>query len=458
MIETEYASIIAQCTPSGSGAIALLRISGLDAVVIADRMSQLPDNKQLLACSSHTIEYGWVIDENGTKIDQVLFLIMHAPKTYTGENTVEITCHNNPFLIETIINRALMCGARVAQPGEFTRRAFLNGKIDLLQAEAINELIHATNQLSLKQSLEQLNGTFSHWIAALEKKLITCLAYSEASFEFLDDEMEFAQFINEQLTTIIQSIARIKLTFDQQQQLRQGVRIALIGSVNAGKSSLFNLLLGHARAIVAPIAGTTRDSIESTISLNGTQVTMIDTAGLRSTNDTIEQEGIIRSHQEAHKADIILLIADGSRQLSSHEQHTYHELIQKYAAKIIVVHSKTDLPQMQNKLTHSLPIVQVTEQQSATVEDLKSTIQEKIRNLFAHIDSPFLLNQRHFRVLLKVEQHIKDTAPLMEHKAVPYELVSARLQAILEMLTELTGKTISENAMDAVFREFCVGK
>jgi tRNA modification GTPase len=458
MIETEHASIIAQCTPSGSGAIALLRISGTDAVVIADRMSQLPDNKQLLACPSHTIEYGWVVDENGTKIDQVLFLIMHAPKTFTGEHTVEITCHNNPFLIETIINRALMCSARVAQPGEFTRRAFLNGKIDLLQAEAINELIHATNQLSLKQSLEQLNGTFSHWIASLEKKLITCLAYSEASFEFLDEEMEFAPFISEQLAQILESIARIKLTFDQQQQLRQGVRIALIGSVNAGKSSLFNQLLGHARAIVAPIAGTTRDSIESTISLNGTQVTLIDTAGLRSTNDSIEQEGIIRSHQEAHKADIILLIIDASRELSLLEQHTYQELLEKHASKIIVVHSKTDLPESNQELIFPLTPVQVTEKQSETIAHLKSIIEHKINSLFAHIDSPFLLNQRHFRVLLKAEQQLTQIVPLMNHKKVPYELVSAQLQTILEMLTELTGKTISENAMDAVFREFCVGK
>lgn len=458
MIETEHASIIAQCTPSGSGAIALLRISGADALMIADRMSQLPDNKQLLACSSHTVQYGWVIDENGTKIDQVLFLVMHAPKTFTGENTVEITCHNNPFLIETIINRALICGARVAQPGEFTRRAFLNGKIDLLQAEAINELIHATNQLSLKQSLEQLNGTFSHWIATLEKKLITCLAYSEASFEFLDEEMEFAPFINEELAHILESIARIKLTFDQQQQLRQGVRIALIGCVNAGKSSLFNQLLGHARAIVAPIAGTTRDSIESTISLNGTQVTLIDTAGLRSTNDTIEQEGIIRSHQEAHKADIILLLIDASRELSLLEKHTYQELLEKHASKIIIVQSKIDLPNLHTDFAHSLQIVQVTEKQSQTITLLKSVIEHKINSLFTQIDSPFLLNQRHFRVLLKSEQYIKEIMPLIQSEIVPYELVSARLQSILEMLTELTGKTISEAAMDAVFREFCVGK
>ncbi len=458
MISIENDSIIAQCTPTGTGAIALLRLSGADVFAIIDRMSRLPDNQLLSTVPSHTIQYGWIIDEVGNKIDQALFLVMHAPKTFTGEHTIEITCHNNPFLIESIFNRALMCGARMAHPGEFTRRAFTNGKIDLLQAEAINELIHATNQLSLKQSLAQLSGTFSHWIASLEKKLITCLAYSEASFEFLDEEMEFAPFINEQLTQVLESIARIKLTFDQQQQLRQGVRIALIGSVNAGKSSLFNQLLGHARAIVAPVAGTTRDSIESTISLNGSQVTLIDTAGLRNTNDIIEQEGIVRSQQEAHKADIILLVTDVSRSFSKHEMHTYNELLNSYASKIIVVHSKTDLPHAHQQSFNHTTVVEVTEKKSETIDQLKNVIHDKMNNLFARTDSPFLLNQRHFRVLINVEKKLQELLPLINQKHAPYELISAQLQHILEIITQLTGKTISEQGMDAVFREFCVGK
>jgi len=325
-------TIIAQCTPAGSGAIALLRVSGEHAIAMVTTFSKLASHKKLLDLPTHTIHFGWVIDTAGNHIDQVLFLLMRGPRTFTGQDTVEITCHNNPFIIESIIQAALNHGARLANSGEFTKRAVLNDKIDLIQAEAINELIHANTQSALKKSLAQLEGSFSHAVKNIESSLIKALALSEASFEFIDEEdLEFGKQILTIIETVLATIATLKVNFDQQKQIRQGVRIALIGAVNAGKSSLFNALLGKNRAIVTNIAGTTRDVIEAGLYRYGNYWTLIDTAGLRQSADHIEQEGIKRSFDEAHNADIILLVFDGSRAMTSEECAVYKELYAQYS-------------------------------------------------------------------------------------------------------------------------------
>src|SRR6266404_2764493 len=382
-------TIIAQCTPQGSGAIALLRLSGDNAFHIADSISKLA-NKVISALPTHTIHYGWVIDQNGNHIDQVLFLLMRAPHTFTGDDTVEITCHNNPFIIQNIIQAALVAGARLAQEGEFSRRAVSNNKIDILQAEAINDLIHANTQLTLKQSLSQLEGSFSHWIITIEKQLIKALALSDASFEFLDEEnMEFNVQIKEIIDSVINTINSLKSTFNQQQQIRNGIRIAIIASVNAGKSSLFNAFLKQDRAIVTNIAGTTRDAIEAGLYKNGNYWTLIDTAGLRTTDDIIEQMGITRSHEEAHKADIILLVFDGSQKLSSAECAVYQEIIDAYGDKIIVVINKTDLPQKNNPIASIRQSHSVCTTNKNSIISVESAIQDKINSLFAAIGSPF---------------------------------------------------------------------
>ncbi len=341
-------TIIAQCTPRGSGAIALLRISGVNAIEVANQSAKLSGKKTLLDADSHTIHYGSIVDPNGTIVDNVLFLLMRAPKTFTGQDTVEITCHNNQFIVEQIIALALLHGARLAQEGEFTKRAVLNGKIDLVQAEAINELIHAQTQMALKQSLAQLNGSLSQWLVSIEQELLKALALSEASFEFLDEEMEFAPQISGMIARVLFTIAEIKKTYSQQQQIRQGIRVAIIGSVNAGKSSLFNALLNQNRAIVTAIAGTTRDAIEAGVYKNGNYWTLVDTAGLRHTDDVIEQEGIRRSFEEAQKADIIILAYDSSRDLTAEEESVYGEITQKYPNKIINVMTKVDDPSIRS--------------------------------------------------------------------------------------------------------------
>ncbi len=452
-------TIIAQCTPQGSGAIALLRLSGDKAFSIADTMSVLQGTKKISAQKTHSIHYGCVIDRTGTTIDHVLFLIMHAPHTFTGENTVEITCHNNPFIIANIITSAIDAGARMAHNGEFTQRAVLNNKIDIIQAEAINDLIHANTQVALKQSLSQLQGSFSNWITALEKQLIKALSLSEASFEFLDEEnMEFSNQIIDIITAALTTITALKKTFDQQKQVRQGIRIAIIGSVNAGKSSFFNALLNQERAIVTNIAGTTRDSIEAGLYKNGNYWTLIDTAGLRITNDVIEQIGITRSHEEAQKADIILLVFDGSESFSCNENDVYSDLLEKYKNKIIVVKNKSDLPNKKNIFFETEKYFSVSSTTKSNIEHVEAAIQTKIDQLFEAIDSPFLLNKRHFNALLSLEKSLAHIHSMLTHTTVSYELISHHLRNTIATLSELTGKTISEAGIDAVFREFCVGK
>lgn len=492
-------TIIAQCTPRGSGAIALLRISGIDAISIAGAIAQLASGKKLTDLPSHTIHYGNVVDAQKNIIDSVLFMLMRAPRTFTGQNTVEITCHNNQFIIEEIICQAIRAGARLAQEGEFTKRAVLNGKINLVQAEAINELIHAQTQMALKQSLAQLSGSFSSWLAGIETELMKALAFCQASFEFLDEEMEFGTQINSMIAEVRHSIADIKKTFNQQQQIRQGVRIALIGTVNAGKSSLFNALLNQQRAIVNAQAGTTRDSIEAGLYKNGNFWTLVDTAGLRQTQDVIEQEGIRRSFEEAHKADIILLAYDSTRELSQEESAIYTQLQEKYEHKIICVYTKCDTlsfdtsgpkgPSTQDVYTEKLMnnnldinsyplhilsanevrvsknvpytkqnIIYVSSKTKNNIGHLEQIIQQKVAALFEDISSPFLLNQRQHNLLLSLENKLLDIETMLNSKHIAYELLSIHLNDAIAHLAELSGKEISEVSMDMVFREFCVGK
>lgn len=451
-------TIVAQCTPQGSGALALIRISGQDAMIVADQIACLESKKQITAVPTHTIHYGSVTKSNNEKVDSVLFFIMHGPRSFTGENTVEITCHNNPFIIDSIIKQALAAGARMASNGEFSRRAVLNNKIDITQAEAINDLIHANTQHALKKSLAQLDGSFSHWIEKITQDLVKALALSEASFEFIDEEeLAFDSTIKNIITSSLATIATIKQNFDSQNHIRQGIRIACIGSVNAGKSSLFNMLIKQERAIVTAQAGTTRDVIETGLYKNGAYWTMIDTAGLRQTKDMIEKEGIKRSHQEAHKADIVILVVDGSRAMTVQEQAIYDDLYQKYQNKIVLVATKSDLPPVDNSFMETKRYHSISTQDKNELALIEDTIQEKITVLLESLNAPFLLNQRQYNLLIELEKALLNTKNSL-NGAVAFELLSHDLKQAISTLSELTGKSISEAGMDAVFRQFCVGK
>lgn len=452
-------TIVALCTPQGAGAIALIRLSGNDAFDIADRCSLLASKKLLSEQPSHSISYGWVIDGQGRQIDQVLFLSMRAPRTFTGQDIVEITCHNNSFLIEKIIDRILECGARRAGKGEFTQRAVMLGKMDLLQAEAMNDLIHAQTSESLKYSLQQLQGSLSAWIHDIETSVLEILAYCEGSFEFLDEEMEFASDIEVKIKNLIEKIKKLLITYPKQQYIKEGIKIALIGSVNAGKSSLFNSLLNKNRAIVTPIAGTTRDSIEASVFWQGEFITFIDTAGIRYTNDQIEKEGIDRSFQQAAYADIILLVVDSSEQSSLEAELAYQEIMQKYQSKIIVVQNKIDLG-IQQTLDFSGYCVYVSTARTDIdqVKELYEKIQIKIAELKNSDEITCLLNKRQHDLLAGFLEQLHQVLPMVQVSKVDYELVSYRVKEALQALSQMTGRNISQAAFDKVFDTFCVGK
>ena len=449
-------TIVAQCTPSGSGALALIRISGLNACSIVEKGARLSSSNKLSDVATHTIHHGHIVSVDGAVIDEVLFFVMHAPRTFTGENTVEVTVHNNPFIIQAVIDRIVACGARLAFNGEFSKQAVLNGKMDVIQAEAINELIHANSEHQLKQSFSQLAGTFSAWIAELEQDLLRLMALCEASFEFLEEDVDFSAPMQEQLAAVLTKIAHVQKTFDIQQQLRNGVRIALIGSVNAGKSSLFNVLLGKQRAIVTPIAGTTRDAIESGLYKDGIYWTLIDTAGLRVTDDIVEQQGIERSYAEAATADIIIVVSDGSRAMIDAEHKVYETILDRYAQKIILVRNKSDqLCIVDDLFKDALPVSTVTQQ---GVAELEKTIESLINRQLKKDICPFLLNKRHFSLLSSCEQQLRIAQELLEQDNRAYELIAIHLKDAIAVLTELTGHSVNEKAMDMIFKEFCVGK
>jgi len=458
LIDSQEQVIVAQCTPQGSGAIALLRLSGKNVFKLVDQAARLPAGKKLSDQATHTIHFGWVIDEHDQSIDQVLFLVMKAPKTFTGQDVVEITCHNNQFLIEKIIDRMMSCGARLAGKGEFTQRAVALGKIDLIQAEAIHDLIHAQTAQSLEYSLKQLEGSLSSWVLEIETAVLEIMAFCEGSFEFLDEEMEFGSDIALKIDRLLEKIQNLLKTFPKQQYIKEGIKIVLIGSVNAGKSSLFNCLLEKNRAIVTPIAGTTRDTIEAGVYRAGEFLTFIDTAGIRKTDDEIEQAGIDRSFQEAAGADIILLVIDRCQPISLDTLAAYEKIIKDYPDKIILVYNKMEQEPILDKLVFDGPTIATSAKEHKNIDVLYQEIFKKIQKLKGSDAITCLLNKRQYDLLTKFYQDLYTVRPMLNSKRIDYELVSYKLKEALTLMSDLTGRTISEAAFDKVFDTFCVGK
>ncbi len=464
--------IVALCSSRGSGAIAMLRLCGVSAVDVVSKMEKLSSGKNLSDCVTHTIHHGHVVDPQNSNeiIDEVLFFLMCGPKTFTGQDTVEISCHNNHFVIDKIIACAIKCGARQAEPGEFTKRAFLSGKIDLIQAESIHELISAQTQLALKNAMSQLKGSFSNHLRQLESKITSLLGVVEASFEFLDEEqrdLDFDVLIKNQTDELLESIKNLKTHFNRQQQIKEGVRVAFLGAVNAGKSTLFNAVLKKERSIVTEIAGTTRDSVEAGIYRNGNFWTLVDTAGLRKTKDVIEQQGIDRSWSEAKLSDIVLLIIQADASFSKEESELYQDMIQKFEDKLIVVVSKIDSLKDEDKLLKDVDnllqclgdnvVVKVSATQNIGVDLLEKEVEVKVQNFFSDLKSPYLLNKRHYSLLEEVEKKLFGIKESFEN-GIECEFVAYHLRDVLEQFSSLTGKNVNEKMLDSVFRDFCVGK
>jgi tRNA modification GTPase len=460
---TDNESIIAQATPRGSGAISMLRISGQNAFDIVSKISKLSSKQELLNLKTHTIHHGYIYDKDEI-VDEVLFFLMRSPKTFTGQDVIEVSCHNNQFIIDRIMELAIHAGARMALPGEFTQRAYLNNKIDLIQAESINEIIGAQTQLTLRKSMSQLKGSLSNFFSNIEEDLFSLLGLVEGSFEFFEEEhqdLEINNLIKNNIQDLLNKLYKLKDNFNQQQQIKDGINISLIGSVNAGKSTLFNSLLKKDRAIVTDIAGTTRDIIESSIYRNGNFWQLTDTAGLRLTDDFIEKKGIERSLEQADLADVILLVFDSSSEMLEEQVSGYKKIAKKHSKKIIPILNKIDIKNHSTlqkiKEEFKFNFQQISAKNSLGLNNLEKLIEEKIQKLFVELDSPFLLNKRQYAFILEIIKGLEfvknEFLTNMEH-----ELIAHHIRNILEKVSDLTGKNVNEKMLDKIFSEFCIGK
>jgi tRNA modification GTPase len=455
-------AIAAIATPLGEGGLAVIRISGAQAFAIADKCFQ-PIGKSSLkpsAAPTHTIQFGKIVRDNKV-IDEVLLAVLRAPRTFTREDTVEISCHGGLLPAKLVLDALLANGARLAEPGEFTRRAFLNGRIDLAQAEAVADLIHSRTELALAAANEQLAGKLSQRINQLRDDLMLTLAHVEAHIDFPDEDIspDTKEKLLQRLENGISFMDELLRTANEGQILRRGIRAAIVGRPNAGKSSLLNQLLGRDRAIVSPIAGTTRDTIEETANIRGLPVVFIDTAGLREARDEIELEGIRRSRASLASAEFILHVLDASEPLTDADKNYLAEFADK---KRILVLNKTDLP---TKLV--LPVETINLQPAiCSVCSLSGqgieALKDAIKNLVwaGEIKSEMLqvmINSRHQDALNRARTTARQATDALRADAT-LELVAMDLRIAANAVGEIVGKTTTEDLLDSIFSAFCIGK
>lgn len=452
-------TIAAIATPLGEGGLSVIRISGTQAFEIADKVF-VPSGRSASAPStanSHTLHHGQ-ITRNGTIIDEVLLSVMRAPRTFTRENVVEISCHGGIVATKAVLDTVLAAGARLALPGEFTRRAFLNGRIDLAQAEAITDLIYARTELALTAANEQLAGKLSQRINEVRDRLMRTLAHVEAHIDFPDEDI--SPDTHKQLLAAIDSgiefIDELLRTAGEGQLLRRGIRAAIIGRPNAGKSSLLNQLLGHDRAIVSPQAGTTRDTIEETANIRGIPVVFVDTAGLREAQDEIETEGIRRSHQTISRAELILHVLDSSEPFQDKDAAYLLEFAPR---RRILVLNKEDLPRrLEIPRPMKDPAVSVSCQTGAGIEDLKDAIKNAVWQGQIHSEMlQVMVNSRHEDALRRGRMALVAAAEALR-SGQTLEVVAMELRIAVNAVGEIVGKTTTEDLLDSIFSQFCIGK
>ena len=453
-------TIAAIATPLGEGGLAVVRLSGPQALAVADR-SFLPVGKNSLkptAATSHTMHFGKIV-RDGKVIDEVLLAVLRAPRTFTREDTVEISCHGGILPAKLILDAILESGARLAEPGEFTKRAFLNGRLDLAQAEAVADLIHSRTELALAAANEQLAGKLSQRINQLRDDLMHTLAHVEAHIDFPDEDIapDTKEKLLKRLKAGVAFMDELLRTANEGQILRRGIRAAIVGRPNAGKSSLLNQLLGRNRAIVSPIPGTTRDTIEETANIRGLPVVFIDTAGLRGARDEIEQEGIRRSHESLMNAELVLHVLDAGEPLTNADE----DYLAKFAGKKrILVRNKMDLPV---KLELRIPnpefrTVDVCCLSGQGIEPLKDAIKELVWS--GEIKAEMLqvmINSRHQDALKRARAAAQRTTDALRADAT-LELVAMDLRISVNAVGEIVGKTAMEDLLDSIFSQFCIGK
>lgn len=449
-------TIAAIATPPGQGGVGIVRVSGSKVWKIADEI--FPGLEKPSAAKGSTFLYGNVTAADGTKIDEALCLIFRAPKSYTGEDTVEIQGHGGPVVLKKILRRCLDAGARMAEPGEFTKRAFLNGKIDLVQAEAVADLIHAQSDRAAKAALEQLEGGLSQRFNSLYNGLMETAADIETTLDFVEDELPDDVFPNlgKKLDQSFQSLENLLATWDEGRLLREGARVVIMGRPNAGKSTLFNALLGTDRAIVTEIAGTTRDVIEESLVLDGVPLRILDTAGLRETECRIEQEGIRRARAHSAAADIAVYLIDSSVSFSVEDEEHLQKL---NPVRTVVVLNKVDIrhPAFDFRLPVFQPLETSLKAGSGIVE-LKKTLSEKLGGV-SGAPAHAVISERHRNLLELARTELLQARTRIAEEGEPGAASAAEhLRTALEALGQVTGRIYHNELLDSIFSRFCIGK
>lgn len=453
-------TIAAVSTPEGTGGIAVIRMSGSEAVKIADKVFSGKDT--LDAAQSHTVHYGFIVNERGEKIDEVLVTVMRAPKTFTREDIVEISAHGGHTSSRGVLDALIRAGAYHAEPGEFTKRAFLNGRIDLSQAEAVIDIINSTNDLARHTALSQLEGSLSKEITGVRSKLVHLAAQMQVIIDYPDEDLE--DITTDDIRTVAleckEATESLLKTADSGKILRNGIRTAIVGKPNVGKSSLLNKLAREERAIVTDIAGTTRDVIEEYINLDGVPLILIDTAGIRKTDDTVEKIGVEKSLKSIETADFVIVMIDGSSFFDDEDVEVLRATKDK---KRIVLVNKTDLGQSKyieavKSKTGDSKIIEISAKTGSGLEKLSDEIKEIYRiGELALSNGAVITNMRHKTALIKASEALGRAAYAIE-SGLPSDIASIDINEAIDALGEITGETVSDDIVNAIFHEFCVGK
>lgn len=458
---TDDSSTIAAIAASSiMGGISILRISGKDAVLCADKILRLK-KKKLSDCKSHTIHYGFVTDENGNDLDEVIVLLMRAPNSYTREDVVEIQCHGGSFICQEILDLILTTGVRMAEPGEFTKRAFLNGRIDLSQAEAVMDLIESKSRYALESSMNQLNGMIKEKIVELREVLLNHVAYIEAALDdpehiSLDD---FSEKFQEEIEECIKKLKHIMDNYKNGRLIKEGIQTVIVGRPNVGKSSFLNTVLGINRAIVTDVPGTTRDILEEDVRLGELLLHMIDTAGIHQTEDVVEKIGIEKTREKMKQADFCILLLDGSKELTEEDKVLLNEISSIHG---VVLLNKNDLDSVVEeeeirKMTDK-KILSFSTKTGSGKEELEEYMKEQFYlNRLSFNDEIYITNERQKQAVSDSYQsllHVKESIEL----GLGEDFYTIDLMSAYESLGLIIGERVEDDLVDTIFRKFCMGK
>ncbi len=452
-------TICAIITPPGTGGVSVIRLSGKDAISIASRVFRKKSGKSLRDAKTNSIQYGHILDSStGAVLDEVLVGIMKAPHSYTCEDVVEVSCHGGLLITSKILEVFVREGARLAEPGEFTKRAFLNGRIDLAQAEAVIGLINSKTEEGLRSAIWQLEGSISRKINELRDSLTAALASLEAFIDFPEEDIDVAiHDIKGRVHSSIESIDRLIEGYYRWRPFREGIVTAIVGRTNVGKSSLLNLLLGEERAIVTPHPGTTRDIVDGLANVDGLPLRILDTAGLRATEDIVEEEGIRRMYKSIDSSELVLLVIDGSEPLTEWDE----ELLKRTEGKkkVIIINKIDKGNVVQDGLsTSSAPVVCTAIIQGEGIDLLRKVIRDTVVGKEKGIAGETIVtNLRHKNALEHSKMELNNFLEAL-HNKLPLEIQALHLRGALDSLGEITGVVTTEDILDRVFSEFCIGK